>query len=201
MIIIATKTQCQSMDSISEDAKQRLKEIFPGISARGFNMMGGLSSANNILLANQHAIFLKDNDGRHYLFTDYEFDPHNGTFDKLKNEFSKVNVLIITHSLQDASVGNSYHKVPEWIKKFNNLDCLILDNVTFKSEFDLEGLKLKLLGVQRGEVKEVQKLVQSISKITGLEFFMYDQTFSDQEIAELKKLVPRLVTFKPASIP
>jgi hypothetical protein len=201
MIIVVTKTQCQSMDSIPENARQRLKEILPGISARGFDITGGMSFNANVLLANNNAILLKNTGGLYYLFANYDFDPEDKSLEKFKSEFAKVKILMIRHSLEGIGAAHSYHEIPEWVENFNNLECLILDNVVFGNEAPIEGLRLKLLGVLDVEMTDIQKVVQSISKIRGLEFFMHNESFSTREIEELKKLVPGLITFKPASIP
>lgn len=195
MIIVVMKTHSQSLDSISEDAKIRLKEILPGFSVYGFNLHG-MSATENILLASKTAIMVKYSDDLNYLITVYDFDADGAVMARLRDAVENVKVIIVRHSLQDqTSVGN-YHRVPLWINNFRNLECLILNDVDLQSESMLEGLQLKLLWIQSAKVDDARKLIQKIGKIGTLEFLMYDSIFSAENIHELKAKLPQLTAFQ-----
>ena len=189
------KTYSQPLDSIPENAKSRLNEILPGFSGYGFNLHGS-STNEHILLANKTAIIVRYSDELNYLIATYDFDPEDPALGRLKDAFEQVRVVFIRHSLKDATPSGPYHKIPQWLKNFKNLDCVIFDNVDLQDISTLEGWRLKFLGILRADNKDVRHLIQSIGRIDGLEFLMYESIFSTKDIEELKKTLPELIAFR-----
>jgi hypothetical protein len=187
------------MDSIPENAKIRLKEIMPGFGAYGFNLHGKYTS-ENILLANKTAIIVKYSEELNYLIAIYDFDPEDSALDELRYAFDKVKVIAIRHSLQGEASVQNYHRIPQWINRFRNLECLVLNNVDLQDESGLGDLQLKLLWIHGAKFDDVRKLVQAIGKIEALEFLMCDSGFSKEHISELKEKLPRLTFFQSGKI-
>ncbi len=188
-------SQSQPLDSLSEKAKDRLNKILPGFSAYGFNLKG-MSANSNILMANKSGIILKYSDETYYLFATYDLDLKALSPNFLNNALEKVKVMFIRHSLQGEDRSASWHKIPDWVTNFKNIECLILDNVDLQNESMLKELKLKFLGILSAKIKNTQPFIQIISKISSLEFLMYKSLFSSKDIEELKKVMPQLTTFQ-----
>ncbi|HEY5748488.1 MAG TPA: hypothetical protein VIU12_20605 [Chryseolinea sp.] len=187
------------MDSIPEDVKARLNAILPEFSARGFNL-NGVPTHPNILLANESSLLLKYSDEKYFLFATYDFDPTAPNMNHLKADFEMIKVVALKHALQveDRSKPYPYHKVPDWLNDFKNLESLILDNVDLQNDTILEGLNLKVLGIQKAKLDSMQ-LIEKISKMGGLEFLLYRSTFSFKDVEELKRRLP-LITIINTSV-
>jgi len=140
------KTYSQPLDYAPENAKSRLNGIFPAFSGYGFNLRG--SSANeHVLLANQRAIILQYSGELNYLIATYDFDPEDPALARLKDACERVNIVIVRHSLNEATPTGPYHKIPQWLNRFKNLECLVLDKPDLENVAMLAGLKLKFLGI------------------------------------------------------
>lgn len=196
MIVIVINSQSQPMDSLPENVKERLNAILPGFSAYGFNLKG-MSANPNILLANESAIVLRYSDDIHYLVATYYFDPKAPSSTVLKDTFGKIKVVFIRHSLASENLSAPCYRIPDWIKNFTDMECLILDNVELQDVAILEELKLKFLGILNAKEVDTQQLVGMIGKMDSLEFLMYKSIFSLDDIEKLKKRLPELTTFQP----
>lgn len=195
MIFVVMNSQSQSMDSIPEDVKARLNAILPEFSARGFNL-NGVPTHPNILLANESSLLLKYSDEKYFLFATYDFDPTALNMISLKADFDMVKVVVIKHALQveDRSNPYPYHKIPDWLTNFKNLESLILDNVDLQNDTVLEGLNLKVLGIQKAEPGDSTQLIEKISKMGGLEFLLHRSIFSFKDVEALKLRLPQITT-------
>jgi hypothetical protein len=188
------------MDSIPENVKERLNAILPGFTAYGFNLKG-MSANPNILLANESVIVLRYSEDLHYVLATYDFDLNGPSSNVLKNSLEKIKVIFVRHSLAGENRSAPYHVIPDWVKKFTKVQCLILDNVDLQNATTLEGLNLKFLGILNAENAHNQQLFEVIGKMNGLEFLMYESIFSKGDIEKLTKRLPELITFQLGHMP
>jgi hypothetical protein len=182
----------KSPDSIPQHVEARLKTILPGFTTYGFNL-NGMSANPNVFIANRDAIVLKYSEKKYYLFATYNFDPRDKSLGpKVKNAFDSVKVVMIKHSLVSEDSSQPFHPIPDWLTAFNNIECLILDNILIERPIAFEYFNLKLLAFRNTQVKDMTSLIKVLGTMRDLEFLMHQSVFSATEIDRLKISLPQL---------
>lgn len=173
-----------SAHHFSVEKDDKLTTLAIDLSALGEN-------ARVLFFDNTCVIIEKDN-SPYILNASTEFDPALLPITIQEKVYNVVSISLSIPFDTVEGIGNAF-PMPKWLSQFGGVKYLTLEHINLEPAFFFEHSELKHLVIIGMSVGDKSVLINNISELTSLEYLVYDESLSLDDISDIRKKAPKVV--------
>ncbi len=146
-----------------------------------------LSNYEEVIFADTTAVIIGSSGSPEQLIATFAFNPASLPA-PLQLQFEGLSTVILSNF--GSKNDSEYYELPQWLIACPKLESLALSKCQLNNLRFCERLPLKYLDLRNVQFKDRSSILLTIGSLQSLELFLYDESFSAEDILTMKERLP-----------